>query len=87
MSISQAGLPFELDIPATSEGIRRALAETIQGDYTPWILVLTLEGGRNPIYPHRTIVPSNVYHNPTGRTSHEETTDDYKIFPSHQGVD
>lgn len=57
LSISPAGLAFELDGSGT-------VTETTEGESAPRVLVLALEGGRNPIYPHRALA---IY--PSGDTA------------------
>ena len=59
---------------------------TTEGKSTPRILVPALEGGRNPIYPHRAAAPSIVHGIPPGKASHEGTAYCDKNFPFYQGL-
>lgn len=62
---------FKLDVSRNSGRYGSGtVAETTEGKSAPRILVLTLERGRNPIYPHRATAPSSVHSPPQGRASH-----------------
>ena len=47
LGISQAGLPFKLDVSVTLEYMGWALTEIREGERTPRILVSVLEEGKN----------------------------------------
>lgn len=58
LSISQAGLPFGLDVSVTLEAIvLGTVAETTEGGNSK-ILVPVLQGGRNWIYPIEQQLPA-----------------------------
>lgn len=70
LGTSQAGLPFELDMSVTIEGIVGTMAQTTEEENVPRIWVLVLEVEKSLIYFHRATAPSNVHNTSPGRTSH-----------------
>lgn len=59
--VSHAGIPFELDVSVTMEGMGQRLAETTEEESAPRILVPALKGKRKPIYSDRATAPDSVH--------------------------
>lgn len=70
LGLSQAGLPFELDVSDSKRHGSGTVAETTEGESLPRILVPVLEAGKNYI-PHRTMATISVHNAPSGRASKE----------------
>ena len=81
-------MSIELDVSATPESTEWTLwRKHTKEESAPWILVQTVEGGRNQTHLNRTATIGSVYSAPAGGASYQKAANYSKNVPSLQAVD